>query len=83
MLSIIIHHTDFNASFAVGSRKNDLSPDDEDEDGESVSADDDEDGEGGGGDNYRDGNEVDDVRRKSSSSSGGSKVTVNPAPLAM
>lgn len=62
--------------------KNDLSPDDEDEDGESVSADDDEDG-GGGGDNYRDGNEVDDDRRKSSSASGGSKVTLNPAPLAM
>lgn len=69
------------------SRKNDLSPDDEDGDGESVSADDDEDGEGGGGggsDNYRDDNGVDDdLRKSSSSSSGGSKVTVNPAPLAM
>jgi len=51
--------------------KNDLSPDDEDE-GESVSADD------------EDGNDIDDdLRKTSSAASGGSKVTVNPAPLAM
>ncbi|XP_060858271.1 uncharacterized protein LOC132935678 [Metopolophium dirhodum] len=56
--------------------ENDLSPDDEDEDGESVSANND-------GDDYGNGNEVDDGRKKSSSASGGLKVTVNPTPLAM
>lgn len=64
----------------MGFRKNDQSPDEENEDGESVSADD----EDGGADNYRDGNDIDDDQRKTSSvASGGSKVTVNPAPLAM
>lgn len=68
----------------MGSRENVLSPDDEDEDGESASVDYDDDGAGGGGDdNYGNGNEVDDNRKKASLTSGGSKVTVIPTPLAM
>lgn len=69
--------------FRSDCRKNDLSPDDEDE---SVSAEDDNDDDAvanGGGDNngvdYGGGDDNEINRR----ASGTSKVTVNPAPLAM
>jgi len=76
ILSSSLYQTYFNASFSVGSRESDLSPDYEDVDGDSVSADYDD-------DNYGNGNEVDEDRKKSSSASSGPKVTVNPTPLAM
>lgn len=68
--------------FRSDCRKNDLSPDDEDE---SVSADDDNDNDDavandGGDNNSVDYDGGDEINRRAS---GASKVTVNPAPLAM
>lgn len=70
----------------MGCRKNDMSADDEEE---SMSADDDDDDHDdhhrGGGDEYNGSNEINNnnSNRRKSATSGGSKVTVNPAPLAM
>ncbi|VVC28533.1 Hypothetical protein CINCED_3A024338 [Cinara cedri] len=65
--------------------KNDLSPEDEDDDGESVSADDDlnDDADRNGGSGVGGGGGSNGIDSPGGESSGGSKVMVNPSPLAM